>query len=111
MKSRLDFSWIEKNSSYEELFYNWLLELNNPMNGKNVKQEYELWATDNRPWELVYQQVKNEWNAVRKGEEIDLILARCDSLDPTSYPQISILLPMFKSPEMAFQLDKEISRI
>ena len=111
MKSRLDFSWIEKNSSYEELFDNWLLELNNPMNGKIVKQEYELWATDNRPWELVYQQVKNEWNAVRKGEEIDLILARCDSLDPTSYPQISILLPMFKSPEMAFRLDKEISRI
>ena len=50
MKSRLDFSWIEKNSSYEELFDNWLLELNNPMNGKIVKQEYELWATDNRPW-------------------------------------------------------------
>ena len=111
MKSRLDFSWIEKNSSYEELFDNWLLELNNPMNGKIVKQEYELWATDNRPWELVYQQVKNEWNAVRKGEEIDLMLARCDSLDPTSYPQILILLPMFKSPEMAFRLDKEISHI
>ena len=111
MKSRLNFSWVEKNPSYRELFDQWLLDLNNPMNGEVVKQEYESWATDNRPWELVFQQVKNEWNAVRKGEEALLFLARCDSLDPTSHPQISILLPMFKSPEMSSRLDQEISRI
>ena len=111
LKSRLDFSWVENNSEYRELFDQWLSELHNPMNGELVKQEYESWATDNRPWELVFQQVKNEWNAVRKGEEIILFLARCDSLDPTSRPQISVLLPMFKSPEMSSRLDEEITRI
>ena len=111
LKSRLDFSWVENNSEYRDLFDQWLTELHNPMNGELVKQEYESWATDNRPWELVFQQVKNEWNAVRKGEEIILFLARCDSLDPTSRPQISVLLPMFKSPEMSSRLDEEIARI
>lgn len=111
MKLRLDFSWLEKTSPSRELFDQWLLDLEDPMNGEVVKQEYESWAADNRAWELVYQQVKNEWNAIRKGEELDLILARCDSLDPTSYPQISILLPMFKSPEMHSRIDEEISRI
>ena len=111
LKSRLDFSWVENNSRYRELFDQWLSDLHNPMNGELVKQEYESWATDNRPWELVFQQVKNEWNAVRKGEEIILFLARCDSLDPTSRPQISVLLPMFKSPEMSSRLDEEIARI
>ncbi len=37
MKSRLDFSWVEKNPSYGELFDQWLLDLNNPMNGEIVK--------------------------------------------------------------------------
>ena len=111
LKSRLDFSWVENNPSYSDLFDQWLSELRDPMNGELVKQEYEEWATDNRPWELVFQQVKNEWNAVRKGEEILLFLARCDSLDPTSHPQISVLLPMFKSPEMSSRLDEEIARI
>ena len=111
LKSRLDFSWVENNPAYSGLFDQWLSELRDPMNGELVKQEYEEWATDNRPWELVFQQVKNEWNAVRKGEEILLFLARCDSLDPTSHPQISVLLPMFKSPEMSSRLDEEIARI
>ena len=111
LKSRLDFSWVENNSAYRDLFDQWLSELQDPMNGELVKQEYEEWATDKRPWELVFQQVKNEWNAVRKGEEILLFLARCDSLDPTSHPQISVLLPMFKSPEMSSRLDEEIVRI
>ena len=111
MKSRLDFSWVEKNPSYSELFDRWLLDLNNPMNGEIIRQEYESWASENRPWELVFQQVRNEWNAVRKGEEILLFLARCDSLDPTSHSQITVLLPMFKSPEMSSRLDQEISRI
>ena len=111
MKSRLDLSWVEKNPSYRELFDRWLLDLNNPMNGEIIRQEYESWASDNRPWELVFQKVRDEWNAVRKGEEILLFLARCDSLDPTSHPQIAVLLPMFKSPEMSSRLDQEISRI
>ena len=111
LKSRLDFSWVEKNESYRELFDQWLSELKDPMNGEIVMQEYESWATDNRPWELVFQQVKNEWESVRKGEEILLFLARCDSLDVSSHPQISVLLPMFKSPEMSSRLDEEISRI
>ena len=91
MKSRLDFSWVEKNPSYHELFDRWLLDLNNPMNGEIIRQEYESWASENRPWELVFQQVRNEWNAVRKGEEILLFLARCDSLDPTSHSQIAVI--------------------
>ena len=111
LKSRLDFSWVENNPAYSGLFDQWLSELRDPMNGELVKQEYEEWATDNRPWELVFQQVKNEWNAVRKGEEILLFLARCDSLDPTSHPQISVLLPMFKSPEMSSRLDEEIAAL
>ena len=111
LKSRLDFSWVEKNESYRELFGQWLSDLKDPMNGEIVKQEYESWATDNRPWELVFQQVKNEWESVRKGEEILLFLARCDSLEASSHPQLSVLLPMFKSPEMSPRLDEEISRI
>ena len=111
MKSRLDISWVEKNIPYRELFDQWLNDLQDPMNGELVKQEYESWAADNRPWEIVFQQVKNEWNAVRKGEEILLFLARCDSLDPTSHSQVSVLIPMFRSPEMSSRLDEEITRI
>ena len=38
-----------------------------------------------------------------------LLLARCDSLDPSSHPQLFVLLPMFKSPEMLNKIDQELS--
>tara|TARA_A100001388_G_scaffold137630_1_gene102005 strand:- start:20910 stop:23621 length:2712 start_codon:yes stop_codon:yes gene_type:complete len=105
LRDRLNFEWLEKN----ELFSQWLNELQDPMKGEIILQEYEEWAKSNRPWELILVQNRSEWDAVRKGEEMLLFLARCDSLDPSSHPQLSVLIPMFKSPEMAVKIDHELS--
>ena len=105
LRDRLNFEWLEKN----ELFSQWLNELQDPMKGEIILQEYEEWAKSNRPWELILVQNRSEWDAVRKGEEMLLFLARCDSLDPSSHPQLSVLIPMFKSPEMAVKIDQELS--
>ena len=105
LRDRLNFEWLGKN----ELFSQWLNELQDPMKGEIILQEYEEWAKSNRPWELILVQNRSEWDAVRKGEEMLLFLARCDSLDPSSHPQLSVLIPMFKSPEMAVKIDHELS--
>ena len=105
LRDRLNFEWLEEN----ELFSQWLNELQDPMKGEIILQEYEEWAKSNRPWELILVQNRSEWDAVRKGEEMLLFLARCDSLDPSSHPQLSVLIPMFKSPEMAVKIDQELS--
>ena len=105
LRDRLNFDWLGKN----ELFSQWLNELKDPMKGEIILQEYEEWAKSNRPWELILVQNRSEWDAVRKGEEMLLFLARCDSLDPSSHPQLSVLIPMFKSPEMAVKIDQELS--
>ena len=105
LRDRLNFEWLEKN----ELFSQWLNELQDPMKGEIILQEYEEWAKSNRPWELILVQNRSEWDAVLKGEEMLLFLARCDSLDPSSHPQLSVLIPMFKSPEMAVKIDHELS--
>ena len=105
LRDRLNFDWLGKN----ELFSQWLNELQDPMKGEIILQEYEEWAKSNRPWELILVQNRSEWDAVRKGEEMLLFLARCDSLDPSSHPQLSVLIPMFKSPEMAVKIDQELS--
>ena len=105
LRDRLNFEWLEEN----ELFSQWLNELQDPMKGEIILQEYEEWAKSNRPWELILVQNRSEWDAVRKGEEMLLFLARCDSLDPSSHPQLSVLIPMFKSPEMAVKIDHELS--
>ena len=105
LRDRLNFEWLEKN----ELFSQWLNELQDPMKGEIILQEYEEWAKSNRPWELILVQNRSEWDAVRKGEEMLLFLARCDSLDPSSHAQLSVLIPMFKSPEMAVKIDHELS--
>ena len=105
LRDRLNFEWLGKN----ELFSQWLNELQDPMKGEIILQEYEEWAKSNRPWELILVQNRSEWDAVRKGEEMLLFLARCDSLDPSSHPQLSVLIPMFKSPEMAVKIDQELS--
>ena len=109
LRDRLDFEWLEKSDLFNELFSNWLEKLHNPMNGEIIQQEYEEWAKNNRPWELIFHQYKPEWDAVRKGEDMLLLLARCDSLDPSSHPQLFVLLPMFKSPEMLNKIDQELS--
>ena len=105
LRDRLNFDWLGKN----ELFSQWLNELQDPMKGEIILQEYEEWAKSNRPWELILVQNRSEWDAVRKGEEMLLFLARCDSLDPSSHPQLSVLIPMFKSPDMAVKIDHELS--
>ncbi len=109
LRDRLDFEWLEKSEFFNELFSQWLNILHNPMNGEKILHEYEDWAKNNRPWELIFDQYRSEWDAVRKGEDMLLFLARCDSLDPSSHPQLSVLLPMFKSPEMADKIDQELS--
>ena len=109
LRDRLDFEWLEKNELFNELFSNWLERLNDPMNGDIIQKEYDQWAKNNRPWELIFHQHKTEWDAVRKGENMLLFLARCDSLDPSSHPQLSVILPMLKSPEMSSKIDDELS--
>ena len=111
LKSRLDFEWLEHNESFGQQFEDWLNDLQDPLNAESIKQEYERWAKENRPWELVFENTKDEWNSVRKGEERLLFLARCDSLDPSSHSQILVLMPLFKSPEMAANIDSELSQL
>ena len=109
LRDRLDFEWLGKSDLFNERFNSWLKRLHNPMNGEIIQREYVEWAKINRPWELIFHQHKPEWDAVRKGEDMLLFLARCDSLDPSSHPQLSVLLPILKSPEMSNQIDHEIS--
>ena len=56
LRDRLDFEWLEKSELFNELFSNWLEKLHNPMNGEIIQQEYEDWAKNNRPWELIFHQ-------------------------------------------------------
>jgi len=109
MKSRLDFEWLEQNITFKQQINDWLDNLQDPLNAELVKHEYELWAKQNRSWELTFDHYKNEWNSVGKGEQRLLFLARCDSLDSSSHSQVSVLSPLFKSPEMAEKIDAELS--
>ena len=43
LRDRLNFEWLEEN----ELFSQWLNELQDPMKGEIILQEYEEWAKSN----------------------------------------------------------------
>ena len=93
--SRIEFMPLA-NSEAEAKRDVWLKVLNNPMTYESTLSEYETWAQDNRPWEPVLNSVADAWDSVGLNEARKELLARFDSLDPSSIPATSAIIPMLR---------------
>ena len=108
---RISQPWLPRLDLSDGLFHQWVELLNNPMNYPNVKQQYDQWARKHRRWEMVLHDHRGVWEAAMMSDERDLILARCDSLENSSKPQLNLIIAMLNNPELFATIDTKLSEI
>ena len=87
----------------------WEQELRNPMNAERVLIEYQDWAKDWRPWELVLHGAEEEWRGAGQEEAYASFLARFDALDVSSLPSTVIVSPLLVSPADVDEINQALS--
>ncbi len=108
---RLSHSWLTRLDFTDGYFEEWVERLKNPMNYPEINQQYERWAKINRKWELILHSHQQDWDSVMMGENRRLILARCDSLDISSKPQLNLLFSLLSDPNSYQEIDAQLSLI
>ena len=108
---RMSYEWLDRLDISNGQFGNWIEQLNNPLNYDEIAQKYLAWAKEYRRWELVLEDSRGDWEALLRGRERLLILARCDALDASSKPRINLLIGMMSDPNAFPELDSRLSEL
>ena len=109
--ARMSHEWLDRLDISNGQFVNWIEQLNNPLNYDEIAQKYLAWAKEYRRWELALEDSRGDWEALLRGRERLLILARCDALDTSSKPRINLLISMMSDPNAFPELDSRLSEI
>ncbi len=108
---RMSQNWLERLDISQGLFSEWIEALSNPMDFPDINERYEQWAKINRRWELVLENNRRDWESDMMGEELSLILARCDALDESSKIQLNLIIPLMNNPHLFSDIDAQLSEI
>ena len=73
----------------------WLSELDNVENTKNILQKWEENASLNRPWEPYIHKAEGRWTENGRRNGLSSILRRLNALDPSSYSACQPLFILF----------------
>ena len=73
----------------------WLSNLEEIENTDSMLEQWKEEASINRPWEPYVNRAKEKWLEKEKGEELDTIVKRLSSLDPSSHSACQPLLILF----------------
>ena len=109
--TRMSHEWLDRLEISNGQFATWIEQLNNPLNHDEIAQKYLVWAKQHRRWELALEDSRGDWEALLRGRERLLILARCDALDASSKPRINLLMGMMGDPNAFPELDSRLSEI
>ena len=89
----------------------WEEELRDPMNAERILSEYQTWAKDWRPWELMLHGALAEWQEAGEEEAYASFMARFDVLDISSLPSTLIISPLLSNPEAATEIDQALTTV
>lgn len=89
----------------------WEEELRDPMNAERVLSEYNAWAKDWRPWELILHGAETAWRDAGEEEAYASFLARFDALDISTLPSTLIISPLLAHPEDVDEIDQALTSL
>ncbi|MDB0004658.1 hypothetical protein N9E21_02175 [Candidatus Poseidoniaceae archaeon] len=95
----------------EAMSEGWADELHDPMNAEGVLDHYEAWAREHRPWEPALYRCEEDWRDENMEQQHAELLARFDTLDPSSKPSTVVMLPLLAYPQEFEAIDQALGAI